>query len=45
LHGLYDVFVDSPIAILVAAMSIVLFMAYLIHGQDEADPPPFPEEV
>ena len=38
MHGLYDVFASGIIGIAIAAASIILFMGYLIHGQDQAGP-------
>ena len=35
LHGTYDVFSDSIIGIVLAAISLLVFMGYLAHGQDD----------
>jgi RsiW-degrading membrane proteinase PrsW (M82 family) len=35
LHGLYDVFSDGLLGIVVAAISLLTFMGYLLHGQEE----------
>ena len=35
MHGLYDVFSDDLLGIGIAAASLLVFMGYLIHGQDD----------
>ena len=35
LHGLYDVFSDGVLGIGLAMVSLVVFMGYLLHGEDE----------
>jgi RsiW-degrading membrane proteinase PrsW (M82 family) len=37
LHGLYDVFSDGVLGLFFAAVSLCLFMAYLVHGPNERE--------